>query len=241
MFYFIKENAQLQKESHQSLSSSMVGKEQRGTRRGDAPELNPAQSSYISMVMNQLQLIVKTARPPPFLRPQVLHRLYGQRSATSLWLRVLHLYGIKSSTVSTAKDWPRLYGCESSMSMVSSPPLSLWSQVLPAIDTASPPAALRSGQSSRNSTVSMITVTFLQQETTAIKKHRALLSLQPPINPRRCSRRSIPSPLLSVALSPPAAFPASPWAPPTAAPIGCGCAGTAPGGGDAQHGARGDP
>ena len=116
MFYFIKENAQLQKESHQSLSSSMVGKEQRGTRRGDAPELNPAQSSYISMVMNQLQLIVKTARPPPFLWPQVLHCLYGQRSPTSLWLRVLHLYGIKSSTVSMVTSPPCHRHCKPSSS-----------------------------------------------------------------------------------------------------------------------------
>ena len=112
MVYFIKENAQLQKESHQSLSSSMVGKEQRGTRRGDTPELNPAQSSYISMVMNQLQLIVQTARPPPFLRPQV----------------------------SMAKGQPHLYGCESSISMVSSPPPSLWPKVSHISMIASPPS-----------------------------------------------------------------------------------------------------
>lgn len=89
----------------------------------------------------------------------------------------------------------------------------------------------------------MITVTVLHQENHREQRTPSPISspLCSPLNARPPFGRSTPSPLLSVVLSPPAALPASPGAPPTAAPIGCGRAGRAPGGGGAQHGARGGP
>lgn len=89
----------------------------------------------------------------------------------------------------------------------------------------------------------MITVTVLHQENHREQRTPSPISspLCSPLNTRPPFGHSTPSPLLSVVLSPPAALPASPGAPPTAAPIGCGRAGRAPGGGGAQHGARGGP